>query len=272
MTTPEGAPDGATTSRGTSAPKARVRRAPPDRTGPIRAAGPAAAPSAADASGQAAADGAAGSSINEQIAQAVRAGYDVITDNIQQGRQAAERFRQGDYNFRDVPDDVQSVLQRLIQLARELSTTTFDVCDRLLAEWRPTSPPAPPTDGPPPFRPRPEPKQAPAPTAAPGNGAGPGQINLAVQFEGAPDALARTLWLDRPSQPAEAQTFTSTPLASADPTAPVISQVIFKMDLSQGGLVAVVTVPPGLPTGVYSGLVRAPGDGVPLGVLAVEIR
>ncbi len=271
MTTPEGAPGGAKKSRGTSAPKPRVRRAPPERTGPVRSGGgPAEAPSGApDATGG---SGPSAGSINEQIAQAVRAGYDVIAENIQQGRQAAERFRQGDYNFRDVPDDVQSVLQRLIQLARELSTTTFDVCDRLLSEWRPTNPPAPPSDGPPPFRPAPTPQPAPAPVVAPGNGAGPGQINLAVQFEGAPNALARTLWLDRPSQPAEAQTFTSTPLASADPAAPVISQVSFKMDLSQGGLVAVVTVPPGQPKGVYSGLVRAPSDDIPLGVLAVEIR
>jgi hypothetical protein len=267
MTTPEGAPGGAKTGPAKSAPKARVRRSAPERTKPIRAAA-AAPPSIATAPVEAAGE----SSINDAIAQAVRSGYDVIADNIQQGRAAAARFRQGEYNIRDVPDDVSTVLLRLMQLARELSTTTFDVCEKLLKDMRPPASGAAPTgaaaDPTPPFRPHPAPPQRPEPAPpAPG----PAQMKLTVRFEGAPNAVARTGSLNRPSQPTLPRDLVVTPLAPRDPNGPVISQVRFETDISVEGLVAVVTVPPGLPAGVYSGLVRAPDDDVPLGVLTVEI-
>lgn len=257
MTTPKGAPKGAKKSSGASAAEPRVRRTDPDRTGPIRAA--TGAPSLGLGSVQD-----PGGSINDAIAQAVRSGYDVIADNIQQGRAAAEKFRQGEYNIRDVPGDVELVLLRLIHLARELSTTTFDVCERLLKDMKAPQPTAPPDGAPPPFRSSPAPASAPQPP-------GPAQMKLTVRFEGASKVVARTAWLNRPSQPTLPTELSATPLTSRDPKAPAISQVSFEADVSVDGVVAVVTAPPGLPAGVYSGLVRAPGDDDPLGVLTVEI-
>lgn len=262
MTTPKDTTHGAKTGAGKSPPKSRVQRAQPERTAPIRA-------SAGGGGARRQAPPPTGGPINEQIAQAVRAGYDVIAENIQQGRDAAERFRQGDYNIRDVPDDVQTVLQRLLQLARELSVTTFDVCDRLVTEMRSNPPAAQKTGDTPPFR---NPSEPARPPAAPAPGSpGSGQMDLAVRFEGGVSGLARTTCISRPSQPTAPQDLAATPLASRDPKAPMISQVRFEMDISAGGLIAVVTPPAGLPAGVYSGLVRAPHDDVPLGVLAVEI-
>ena len=72
--------------------------------------------------------------VSEAVAHAVKMGYDVIAQNIRQGREAAERFRQGEYSLRDAPGDLEVASLRLLQLARELSTTTFDVCERLLKE------------------------------------------------------------------------------------------------------------------------------------------
>jgi len=265
MTTPKDTRRGAKTGAGKSPPRGRVRRAPPERPAPIRA-------SAGGGGARAQAPPSAGSPINEQIAQAVRAGYDVIAENIQQGRDAAERFRQGDYNIRDVPDDVQTVLQRLLQLARELSTTTFDVCDRLVTEMRSNPLVAQKTGDTPPFRNASAPARPARPPAAPPPASpGPAQMDLAVRFEGGVSGLARTTCISRPSQPTAPQDLAATPLASRDPKGPVITQVRFEMDISAGGLIAVVTPPAGAPAGVYSGLVRAPHDDVPLGVLAVEI-
>lgn len=259
MTTPKRAPKGAKTGSEAAAAKARVRRPAPERAGPIRSA--AAAPA-----------GPSGGSINDAIAVAVRAGYDVIAENIQQGRAAAEKFRQGEYNIRDVPEDVGTVLLRAIQLARDLSTTTFDVCERLLKETRSSDPTAggpEPASGDgaarrtPPFRThRPPPAEAQAPS---------GRMKLTVRFEGAPGAVSKTDALDRPSQPARPQDIVATPLAPRDPKGAVISDVKFEMDASVEGIVAVVTLPKGLAAGVYSGLVRGPGGDVPLGVLSVEI-
>ncbi|HET6971151.1 MAG TPA: hypothetical protein VFH92_08500 [Phenylobacterium sp.] len=255
MTIPDGAPEGAKEGDAPTA-EPRVRRRPPDRAGPNRAAGADAGPSP---------HGPSEASVNEQIASAVRAGYDVIAENIQQGRAAAERFRQGDYNIRDVPDDVEAVLLRLIQLARELSSTTLDVCERLVKEVRGQgggTKPAP--ESVPPFRPF-------APGAPVGSTTARPQVKLTVRFEGSTTAVSRTSALDRPRQATAPQELVAGPLATRDPAGGLISQVAFQTDVSIDGLVALVTVPPGLAAGVYSGLVRAPHDDLPLGVLTVEI-
>src|SRR5687768_6526585 len=65
--------------------------------------------------------------VGDAVAQAVKLGYDVIAENIRQGREAAERFSKGKYNIREAPGDLEVAAQRLLQLSRELSTTTFDV-------------------------------------------------------------------------------------------------------------------------------------------------
>ena len=241
MTTPEGS---------SKAAEERVRRPRPQREGPKRAA-TGALPREAEAS------------INESVAHAVRTGYDVIAENIRQGREAAAKFRQGEYNIRDVPGDLETVLLRLIHLAREVSTTTFDVCERLLKEVGGDKPPPPSTAGVPPF---PSPSAKPA---APRPEVAPGRMKLTARFVGTAKAVAITEALDRPRRPTTPKDLAATPLTSRQGA--TIPGVTFETDMSVEGLIAVITIPKDQAVGVYSGLVHAANDEVPLGVLTVEI-
>jgi hypothetical protein len=235
----------------------RVRRPEPGRTKSNRSG---AAP-ADGGPGAAAPDG----TVSETIAQAVRMGYDVIAENLQQGRVAAARFRQGDYNIRDVPGDIEDVLGRLIGLARELSTTTFDVCERLLKEVGSYRPPEGPSGDVPPFwTASPQPTPPPRATAA-------GRMKLTARFDKPDRATAKTEALDRPRRPTRPQDLTVAALTRRGDAGGAIDGVSFETDVSVEGLVAVVTLPDAVAAGVYSGLVYAPQDDVPLGVLAIEI-
>jgi hypothetical protein len=202
--------------------------------------------------------------ISEAIGHAVKAGYDVIAENIQQGREAAARFRQGQYNVRDVPGDLETAALRLVRLARELSSTTLDICERLLKELGQRQPPDR-ADGLPPFR-QPA-SSAPSPAKAPD----PGVMKLTVRFSGAPAAVARTATLTRPRRPTSPADLSATPLARRDGRGKPIASVSFETDVSVEGLIAVVAVPARQAPGVYSGLVYAKGEEVPLGALTIEI-
>jgi hypothetical protein len=204
--------------------------------------------------------------ITDAIGHAVKAGYDVIAENIQQGREAAAAFRQGQYNIRDVPGDLETVALRMIQLARELSGTTLDICERLLKEISARQPPQDRASEVPPFRPAPA-----TPAAAKPAPSDPGLMKLTVRISGAPKAVARTTSLPRPSRPTAPTDLSATPLATRDGQGKPITAVSFETDVSVEGLVAVIAVPARQAPGVYSGLVYAKGDDVPLGALTIEI-
>lgn len=238
---------------------ARVRRAKPARSGPIRSGTFAADATAADGPQQ-------DPSIRESVAQSVRMGYDVIAENIRQGREAAAKFRQGEYNFRDVPHDAEMMISRVIHLARELSSTTFEVLEKVLGELATLQPPNGGGDVPP-FR-------APGPSAAAHAkpAAGAGRMKLLVEFEGAAKAVSRTASLDQPTRPAAPADLFATPLAAPDAPGSTIAGVTFEMRVGVDGVIATVAIAdPPPPPGVYSGLVYVKGDAVPLGVLSVEI-
>jgi hypothetical protein len=96
-------------------------------------------------------------------------------------------------------------------------------------------------------------------------------MKLTVRFKGAPKAVAHADRLTRPRQPTAAADVSAAPLAASGPGGRPIGGVSFEMDASVEGIVAVVTVPKNQPQGVYSGLVHAAGDPIPLGVLTIEI-
>jgi len=252
MTTPK--PPGKPSRSG--AADERITRPEPEAPGPNRA-GPRAAHAPHSAAG-------AEGTVSESVAHAVRMGYDVITENIRQGREAAARFRQGEYNMHEVPGDVETALLRAIQLVRELSTTTLDVCERLVREIRPPSPPAGGAAQAPPFWATPGSSSPAASEAA-------DRIRLTVRFTGAGRAEARTSTLERPRRPTPPEEIFATPLQPREPHARAISEVAFLVDMSVAGLVAEIALPEGLAVGVYSGLVFARNDEAPLGALAVEI-
>jgi hypothetical protein len=133
MTTPDPSPD-----------MPKVIRAEPTRRGSMRSGGlpggqP--APSLQDvvrAVVAAAADAPTGPTpgISESVTQAVRTGYQVVADNVRQGREAAQKFGKGDYNSSNVDEDVKKLTDRMLDLARELTFTTLDVIERLVQETR----------------------------------------------------------------------------------------------------------------------------------------
>lgn len=209
--------------------------------------------------------------VSDAVAHAVKMGYDVISENIRQGREAAERFRQGEYRLGDAPGDLEVAAQRLLHLARELSTTTFDVCERLLRELGAQQPPQDRTASVPKFR-----EAAPAATAAPVAAASlpppdTPTMQVTVRFEGASKAIAHTVSLARPRLPTAASSVSTAPLAPSGARGAPIAGVRFEMDASVEGIVAVVPIPKGQAQGFYSGLVHAKGDPIPLGVLTIEL-
>lgn len=209
----------------------------------------------------------------EAVADAVKSGYDVLEETISQGRAAAEKFRQGEYNFREVPGDIEDLALRLLALARQLSTTTFDICERLLHQIGSAGGPPPPGQvaaqvppfiatvargatghPPPPAHPHPLP-----------------EMRLTVRFAGTGQAVAHSVSLTRPERPTTPSDISATPLGPREGTAVALTGVTFEADLNAGGLVATVTIPPGQPAGIYAGLVCAAGQAVPLGMLVIEL-
>jgi hypothetical protein len=253
MTTPKGSAGDPGQGSG------HVKRPEPEREGPKRAGDGA-------PTGKTAKDVPADLEISEAVAHVVKLGYDVIAENIQQGREAAARFRQGKYRLREAPGEIEVAAQRLLSLARELSTTTFDVCDRLLAELAAQKPAHDRAKSVPPFRERSDTPAKPAPAPA-----DTGMMKVTVVFEGAPKAKSHTASLARPSRPAAPADVTAQPLAASGSGASPIAGVSFEADVSIDGIVARVNVPKGQPKGFYSGLVHAKGDPIPLGVLTVEL-
>jgi hypothetical protein len=211
--------------------------------------------------------------VSESVAHVVKLGYDVIAENIRQGRLAAAKFRQGEYRVGEVPGDLEVATRRLLHLARELSSTTFDVCERLLKEVGSVRPPQDQAKGVPAFRPAQTPTAKPAAQATPPPAAkAPDRLmKVTVRFVGGPVAVARSETLARPRRPAQIGDISAGPLAPRTPGGAPIADVSFETDVSVEGIVAVVTLAKRQAPGIYSGVVFAKDDDVPLGVLTVEI-
>jgi hypothetical protein len=208
------------------------------------------------------------------VSRAVKTGYDVLTDNLKRGREAAERFAQGDYNIREVPRDLEATSLRMVQLARELSNTTFDVCERLLHAFSANAAPPPGQTPAGPFWPTV--KKAPGPAAKAPTTAAPathplGAMKVTVVFSGAAKAVAHTALLSRPTEPTAPEEISVAPLTARSGGGAPIAGVGFQADLAHGGLVVSVALPDGQSPGIYSGLVFAARQDVPLGVLTVEV-
>lgn len=82
---------------------------------------------------------------NTIISDAVSRGYQVIEDQILQGRNAAERFRAGTYNAADVEADIKQLLDRVMDLVKELGTTGFELAAAAIRD--PRAPPRPQQPG-----------------------------------------------------------------------------------------------------------------------------
>lgn len=229
--------------------QSRITRPNPSRLGPIRYR-TASRPEAATEP-----------TFSEEVSEAVKHGYDVITENIRQGRFAAEQFRNGDYSLRQLPDDLAGVSKRLIDLARELSNSTFDVAERAVRELGGAIAAAKDRDDRvPAFR----------PAMSPPGESDTGRLRLTTRCVGHPKAVGRSTTIERPKNsvgPADL----SVDRLMLRKGGSAIAKVQFEVDLSQEGVVAVVTIPPRQGPGVYSGLIYAKDDSAPLGTLTIEI-
>lgn len=204
--------------------------------------------------------------ISQEVSEAVKRGYDIITENIRQGREAAERFREGEYSLRETPDEIARLTSRMMLLAREMSTATFDVVDRLARELGGAISAAKDRDGSvPPFRSA-EPGAAPRPPD-------PGRLRVTARCEGHRHAIGRSTTIDRPKRGVGPNDLKIGPLASQTAPSPIkAEQVRFEIDLSREGVIAVVTVPEDHPAGVYSGMVYGGmDDPSPLGAITIEV-
>lgn len=276
MTTPE-QPEPAT-----AAPAERMTRPDPPRTAPNRkpvTGVPPKTPSDGPVHdhGQAAHGGAGDPdmlSVNEAVASTVRSAYDVLHDTIAQGRKAAEQFRVGAYNVRDVPDDVRHMAGKLLGLARQLSHATFEICEALLHQTNGVmTPPPPGTTHVPPFpaaRPEPAPPAAAAPPA-PHPASNPA-IDLTVMFNGKKTARAHTGSIARPEAPTAADDLACDGLSLRAGNAPPITDLAFEPHETGRGLIVMVTVPHDQPAGIYVGAIYSATQPVPLGQLVIEIE
>ena len=190
--------------------------------------------------------------VTEAAARAVQTGYDVIAKNIKSGREAASRFRDGKYNIRDVPVDLEAMSSRMFQAAGQFSVAAIELGGWLLKAAEPST--------------KPEAEQ----TEEPGDNS----LVLTVDFIGASkraEALAQTL-TRRPTSSTAPGNLTAR-LQPHSGTAAAIGPVKFRAALSATGLalVARVPIPRGQPAGVYSGAVLADGEDVPLGLLSIKV-
>ena len=232
----------------------RVRRSDPQGPGPIRSSSARAHEADSDDLG-----------ISEAAAAAVKEGYDVIAENIREGRLAAKRFRDGKYNISEAPGDIEEMSLRVLGLARELTETSFDVCERLL-KLVGSAPAKRAREDLPAFR-----RTA---TKAGSTPARPSDdlLKLTVRFgENGAKASSHTSSLSRPKNPTAPDQISAAPLVRRGADREQISGVKFAADLAVGGLIATVTIPAGQALGVYSGLVYAESQPAPLGVLTIEV-
>jgi hypothetical protein len=179
--------------------------------------------------------------ITESVAQAVSQAYVVVSDNIKQGREAAQKFSQGTYNISAVPNDVNALATRMLGLARVLTTTTLDAAERLLKEMR-----------------------------TPGVDSSMMAVRLRVEGVGKDKIKEHPTHLTRPSEPTDHAKLRAEPLTTPS-GGHSIEDVTFSACASVEGTVATIVIPEDQPPGVYSGRVYAPGADAPLGLLTIEV-
>jgi hypothetical protein len=195
--------------------------------------------------------------VHEVVAHAVRVGYEVIGDNIRQGKTAADRITAGDYAVKDLPDELTQLSLRLLQLTRDMSATTFDLIGAVLRDpnlqsaIKGLTPSLTPASASP----------APKPTAG-------STIPLTCVIRGNPNAVGMPTTL---AHPETASSLSIAGLFSPNPALPPLKAIRFMPAPSGDGIVAVVTVPDDQPVGRYSGLVCDATTHRDLGTLTVQV-
>ncbi len=200
--------------------------------------------------------------VHEVVAHAVRVGYEVIGDNIRQGKTAADRITAGDYAVKDLPDELTQLSLRLLQLTRDMSATTFDLIGAVLRDpnlqnaikgLAPSLTPA--VSG----KPAAAPPAAAPPTAA---------VTLTCVVRGNPKAFGMPSMLQHPEQ---AAALSIAGLFSPNPALPSLKGIKFVPAPGGQGIAAIVDVPDSQPAGNYSGVICDSATHQTLGTLTVQV-
>jgi hypothetical protein len=178
--------------------------------------------------------------------------YEVAGENLRQVRHAAERLRHGTYQSGDITDDMSMVINRLVRLGMDLSTTWFQMVGammrdpRLVAAFEETGRAGPP-------RTRRTPSGAPP------------RITRRVRCSKRFDVTHSLSPATGPAVPTVAGLFPVAP--NADP----IRSVTFKHDAHTGSLVLDIDVPDTQPAGTYNGVITNRDNNEPIGTVRLQI-
>lgn len=215
-------------------------------------------------------------SMDEAVAQAVQSSYDVFDEAIRNARTTSDRLREGDLTMNALPVDVASISLKAIDIARQLSTATLDLCEQMVTQINTAAAPPPPGEVAakvPPFRkttpdePEKQPDDKQPDDKARGNF---GHIHFETHFTGGGKAVAHTAKIAKPQEPKKPSDLAPLSLDPAGFDAKGLKCEAFTMDLD-GTLSVNVKVPKGQKAGFYNGLIMAKGQDVPLGVMSVEV-
>jgi hypothetical protein len=72
--------------------------------------------------------------MNAAVASAVRRGYEIVEQNIKEGRLAAQKFRDGELSSKEASDNTREMLQRVVDLSQQATFAWFGLLNHLLAK------------------------------------------------------------------------------------------------------------------------------------------
>jgi hypothetical protein len=247
--------------------KPRFRREDPERIDPIRAwetlfrsddSRPQTA--AADESPPAAEKTDEKTSWDDIATRAVRRGYEVIEEQINEGRRIAEKFRGYSDEVRKGGDDTTRLIERSLRFYTDVGSLWFELMESLLRNQalRPDSRSGNGANG--------EEHHA---TNGNGNGNGNGAsgakdtVDVEV-ISSCPTSVSLDL------RAANGATLTVPPLRAADDGKPPLTDIGFH--IREGRPVLRIKIPNGQPADTYSGVVVDAGTHQPKGTLCVSVR
>jgi hypothetical protein len=72
--------------------------------------------------------------MNDAVASAVRRGYEIVEQNIKEGRQAAQKFRDGELSSHEASENTREMLLRVVDLSQQATFAWFGLLNHLLAK------------------------------------------------------------------------------------------------------------------------------------------
>jgi hypothetical protein len=171
----------------------------------------------------------------DAIANAVNLGYRVVEEYLEQGRDAAQRFRKGSYSSANVEEDLKTLVDRLVRVTKDITAAWTEI---LSAFTRAASPAA-------------------------------SRVGPAVSVELKSKRRTEVMFDLRPLA---GRFVPSVPaLYAASTSKSTLTDIQFRLSADGAHAVLAIDVPDDLPPGVYSGAIVDSTTNVPGGTLSVRI-